>query len=186
MKEGCGGGGGLNISYLTSSPKPLHGFKKNLTGSKYPRSSLKFVYFGPINQFSIHSISLFFFFKENTCIIKHSVCATQLSSNRITKLRSTWNWSEDRGLIVMDMARIRTHSPEGSTVIVIISHNRVLRAVNNNSIMIKRCLLHQGGCEKYRKLTHCHILSTVYSNICKLLQVCVVISATSYKVLFIR
>ena len=29
-------------------------------------------------------------------------------------------------------ARIRTRSPEGSTVIVIITHNRVLRAVNNN------------------------------------------------------
>ena len=28
--------------------------------------------------------------------------------------------------------RIRTRSPEGSTIIVIITHNRVLRAVNNN------------------------------------------------------
>ena len=43
-----------------------------------------------------------------------------------------WNWFEDRGLIVIGRARIRTRSPEGSTVIVIITHNRVLSAVNNN------------------------------------------------------
>ena len=66
---------GLNISYLTSSPKPLHGFKKNLTGSKYPRSSLKFVYFGPINHLSINSISLFFQ-RKYMYIQAFSVCNT--------------------------------------------------------------------------------------------------------------
>ena len=42
-------------------------------------------------------------------------------------------------------ARIRTRSPEGSTVIVIITHNRVLHAVNNNFIMIKTMFVTPGA-----------------------------------------
>ena len=58
QKRKMGSRGVLNISYLTFSPKALHRLKKNLTGSKYPRSSLKFVHFG-LNQFSVKSISSF-------------------------------------------------------------------------------------------------------------------------------
>ena len=36
------------LTFSTSSPKPLQGFQRNFTGSKYPRSSLKFVHFGRI------------------------------------------------------------------------------------------------------------------------------------------
>ena len=42
-------------------------------------------------------------------------------------------------------ARVRTLSPEGSTVIVILTHNRVLHAVNNNCIMIKTIFVTPGG-----------------------------------------
>ena len=94
--------------------------KNNLTGSQYPRSSLTFVYFGPINQFSIDSISLFFF-KEKTCIFKHPVCAPQLSSKRINK--NSQYMKLIGGLI--GRARFRTRNPEGSTVIVTTTHNRV-------------------------------------------------------------
>ena len=80
-KEG-GWRGGLNISYLTSSPRQLHGLKKHLTGSKYPTSSLNFFL---ADQFDFLSIPFLFFSTENTGIFKHTVFAPELSSNRINK-----------------------------------------------------------------------------------------------------
>ena len=46
--------------------------------------------------------------------------------------------------IVIGMARIRIRSPEGSTVIVIITNNRVLRAATYNFIMMKTMFVTPG------------------------------------------
>ena len=40
----------LAETLFTSSPKPLKGMRRNLTGSKIPKCSTEFVYFGPIGK----------------------------------------------------------------------------------------------------------------------------------------
>ena len=77
---------GGDISYLTSSPKPPHGFKKNPRREASTQGLLSrlFILGQSISFLSIPFLSSSFF-KENTCIFVHSVCAPQLSSNRINK-----------------------------------------------------------------------------------------------------
>ena len=128
---------GLNISYLTSSPKPLHWLKNKLDGKQVPVVFSHVCLFWS-DQSVFYQFHFSFLFKENTCIFKHSVRAPQLSSNRINKN------SQYMKLIgsVIGRARIRNCSPEGSTEIVIITHNRVFSAVNNNL----NDVCYDGGC----------------------------------------
>ena len=139
----------------------LMDLKKNLDGKQVPKVFSRVCLF-----WADHSVFYRFhfslFFKENTCIFMHSVCAPQLSSNRINK-----NLQYMKPMI--GRARIRTRSPEGSTVIVIITHNRVLHAVNNNFIIIKTMFVTPGGVRNFGNwgtAISCQLYTLILVNSC--------------------